>query len=445
MDLRKPPELVTMEEVTSSGSSQSLILNLSYQQHLSYYRALENNDVSDISRFIAESGRKAAMLNGWFDYGEEETLIPQTHLSRLSRPLFLAAMMGSVEVVELLIKKGADVHQQNCYSENIIHSLVAANSLDFITDGRALKLFRKLVTMQVSEELGKLLFQENVDGLRPVEMAANLGCITLYEAIHLSPNVYVTKVIEKGSFTEQWVDVTEYETCDPGNRKYWGLIGIFSFLEKEIVFTGRHGDILKCNIINLWIKQKLKSIRVPLTLSFILSLTSLFSFTIFVTNGMNLVSEPVQDMAEANNQTICVGSLPHTGNRYLYFRLKFAPSLVLVVLIFGYCILHGMTHTVSLMKESRRREKLFRSNLCAPKHMVVSYKFYKYFDMCTNIAVCLTLILTFIGSPILKSIISILVALTCVTSMWGVLFFLQTSSLLGHFTIAMQRMVSILV
>ncbi len=60
-----------------------------------------------------------------------------------------------------------------------------------------------------------------------------LGCITLYESIHLSPNVYVTKTIEKGSFNEEWIDITEYESYEAGNRRNWGPVGIFSFLDKQ--------------------------------------------------------------------------------------------------------------------------------------------------------------------------------------------------------------------
>lgn len=171
-------------------------------------------------------------------------------------------------------------------------------------------------------------------------------------------------------------------------------------------------------------------------------MTSLFAFIIFITNGMDLVSEPRRNTSQTGNENIC--SVASTGytKKPLYFRLNFASSLVLVVFMMLYCCLMGFAQ-LSTFKEMKR-EKLFTRNLQGPKNIVVRYKFYQYFDTFTNTTLCLSLVLTLRNDPGMKSFVNFLVGTSCLTSVWSVLFSLQLSPFLGHFTIAMQRMVRVL-
>ncbi len=374
---------------------------LPFDETYPYYEALETNNAEKVALILspATTQKRKALLDGQFDFGEEST-IPQTHLSRLSRPLFVATMMGAMEVVELLIKQGADVHQENCHGENIVHTLVAASALDNISEDEAVKFYQSLVTVVGKSDIHKLLFYENRDGLRPMEMAANLGCITLYEAIHLTPDVFVTKIIDKGSFKEEWIDITEYETYEAGNRRNLSPVVILSFLEKQIAFGKTPEDILKCQTINMWMDMKHKSIRVPSCLWILLSISCLFCYTIFMTNGMDLVSEPEDKMSSNSNNTQTASS--YSKNSYLYFKLPFTPSLILVVFMITYHILLALLELFGYAMQDKKGEKLLLRSLSAEKEMVVSHIFYLNFDLFTNIAIPLSLILTLINQPELK-------------------------------------------
>ncbi len=188
--------------------------------------------------------------------------------------------------------------------------------------------------------------------------------------------------------------------------------------------------------------MKHKSIRVPSCLWILLSISCLFCYTIFMTNGIDLLSEPEEKIFPNGNDTRISPS--NSANSYLYFKLPFAPSLVLVVFIITYYILMASLELFGYSREDRKREKLLLRNMSAKKEMVVTHTFFQNFDIFTNIAIPLSLILTLINEPELKPFINILVALICLTSVWGILFFLQISSLLGYFTIAMQRIVWVL-
>ena len=125
----------------------------------------------------------------------------------------------SEAILNNLLKEGADLYQVNVSNGNILHSLVAGSSFDDVLEERSVFVYKKLVSLLDENELNKLLMHENSDGLRPLEQAVNLGTLVLYEAMQLTPGVYVTKTIEKGVFKEEWIDITEYETYDPGHRR----------------------------------------------------------------------------------------------------------------------------------------------------------------------------------------------------------------------------------
>ncbi len=441
-------QIGTMKVEVFGKSEPNVSTILPFDENYSYYEALEMNNAEKVTLILYEAtgGKRKALLDGQFQFTEGSTA-PQTHLSRLSRPLLIATMMGSGEVMEILIKEGADVHQQNCYRENIVHSLVAANSLDFITDDEAVEVFHTLVNVVNTTEMRELLFHENADGFRPVEMAANFGSINLYETIHLTPDVYVTKTIVTGSFKEEWIDITEYETYEPGNRRLWSPLNAFAFLEKHGTFTKTHGDIVKCTTVNLWMEKKYRSIRVPLVVSIVFAMFAIFSYVVIVTNGMALGHELKDNLSKISNTTICSTSSQMNTHNYLYFKLPFVPSLALVVFMFIYYTLMALLELKYIFgqsKEDKRRERLFLRSLSGKKDLIVTHRFYQYFDIFTNIAIPLSLILILLNHPELKTFTNFLAAFTCLTSIWCFLFFFQMSPLLGHFTTVMQRIVWVL-
>ncbi len=440
-------QIGTMKVEVFGKSEPNVSTILLFDENYSYYEALETNNTEKVALilFQATGGKRKALQDGQFLFTDGSTA-PQTHLSRLSRPLFVATMMGSVEVVELLIKEGAGVHQQNCYSENIVHSLVAANSLDFITDDEAVEIFHTLVNVVSTTEMRELLFHENADGFMPVEKAANLGCINLYETIHLTHDVYVTKIIVTGSFKE-WIDITEHETYEPGNRRLWSPLNALEFLEKHGTYTKTHGDILKCKTVNLWMEKKYRSIRVPLVVSIVFAMFAICSYVVLITNDMDLDHELKDNSSKISNTTICSTSSQMNTHRYLYFKLPFVPSLALVVFMFIYYILMALLELKYIFgqsKEDKRRERLFLRSLSGKKDLIVTHRFYQYFDIFTNTAIPLSLTLILLNHPELKSFTNFLVAFACLTSVWCFLFFFQMSPLLGHFTTVMQRIVWVL-
>ena len=208
---------------------------LPYDQYKPYFVALRENDVRKLYQMLSKANpvEKDAMLNGVFDFGRDSFISPLT-LARLSKPLFIATVFASIDAMELLLNEGADIFQENITNGNILHSLVAGSSIDEgdTLQDRAVLIYKKLVSILDPSQMRKLLMHENSHGLRPMELAVNLGCLCLYECMQLTPGVYVTKTLDKGVLKEEWIDVTEYETYEPGHRRVKSPIFLFSFLDK---------------------------------------------------------------------------------------------------------------------------------------------------------------------------------------------------------------------
>ncbi len=257
--------LVGME--VSGNIVEKFIPVLPYHEFESYHEALQNNNMDVVASLLSQRrvSQRFALLNGEFDLGDG-SWVPLSYLSRVSRPLFMAVMTGSVEVTELLLKEGADVHQTNTHGENIIHSLVAACSLNLISTDNSIKTYKGLVSVLDFLDLKKLLLQENKTELRPLEMAANLGCVSLLETMLLTPEVYVTKIVKRGLFTEQWIDVTDYEINSEGTRKALSPLSFLSYMDAKCAFTGKYGEIIRCDTVKLWLEKAVK-IREPYILS----------------------------------------------------------------------------------------------------------------------------------------------------------------------------------
>ena len=227
---------------------------LPFEEYEHYFEALKLNEVETLEHIYLQvsSKEQKLILNGQFEFSPDISLC-NTYLVRMSRPLLVAVMMGSTDAVEYLLKQGADVFQENCFLENIFHSLVAATSLQLISEETSVSVFNWLLGKLDKPLVEQLLMHENADGLRPLEMAAHLGCIFLYEAIHLTPGVYLVKSRKSGVILEEWIDITEYELRKPGHRRNKSPLLLFSFLDKN-----RHGDVVHCDTITFWLDKKLQ-------------------------------------------------------------------------------------------------------------------------------------------------------------------------------------------
>ncbi len=178
--------------------------SLPFEEYEDYLKALKSDDVDTVTELLDQAGEKKidAMLNGTFQFAQD-TFVKKSDSTRFSKPLVVAVVAGSLAVVQVLFDRRCDVFQCNSNRENILHAVVLANYLEILSTERAMKIYKIVVSLVETPVLQKLLLSENSGGLRPVELAANLGCVSLYETIHLTPDVYVMKTKNLGFYKEE--------------------------------------------------------------------------------------------------------------------------------------------------------------------------------------------------------------------------------------------------
>ena len=119
---------------------------LLYRTHADYYDALATNDTELVNRKITQAtcAQRAAMLNGTFDFGDDETFIPRNLLANVSRPLLVAATLGSFDVAQLLLSEGSDLFQETTCGGNIVHCIVSGCVNGMTSEEDAASFYRKL-------------------------------------------------------------------------------------------------------------------------------------------------------------------------------------------------------------------------------------------------------------------------------------------------------------
>ena len=408
---------------------------LPFSSHEHYFEALAQNDVAEVKLLLtqATSFDRKEMLNGSFEFDEDELPFAHPLLTRMTKPLLVAVMKGSCAVIEYMIQQGADVLQENSKKENIIHTLAVASYFELQAEESIVSVYKELILKLDKDKIRDLLMHENCSGFRPLEMAANLGCILLYEAIQLTPNVYVVKTMKKGFLTEKWIDVSEYESYEQPNRKYKCPLALFAHLDQDIALKKIHSDILKCEVLNAWVKLKLESYGVQMFCTVLFSLFFWLCYFTLLTRG--------HKEGAVNNGT----GHQNCQEQTLYFNVSknFAFAIILFVLVFTsinfflgfagllfymFCWRHQyMEHFIT-----RKKKALANTALFMLMH-VLNYFCYLLFA-----------ILLLWDNSQENVVLSCLTVIICTIIGWSVLQLTQLSHSVGHYSIAMERMVSVL-
>ncbi len=129
---------------------------------------------------------------------------------------------------------------------------------------------------------------------------------------------------------------------------------------------------------------------------------------------------------------------------FFFFKIYDTARLITLIFLLLWFGLASIQVILGWNRKEYRMMKLYGCNLLRTKDKVVRHHFFSVMFFCTTVASILFLVLTAVDHPSVQNISHFIVIISCVTTVWNVLYFLQISSILGHFTIAMQRMVWVL-
>ena len=234
------------------------MVNLCPNNSNKWFEIIYQNNEEEAKTLLAAATREKRdlMLNGNFDFGEIDACSNEwSYTTR--KPLFLAAIFGSTEVLKLFDIYEANFCQVDEEQNNVVHSLISMCFSEPKYEGRCIAVFNVIMETISLENKKILLLSENRDGLRPLELAAHYSCLKFFKAILETPGVHISHIEQKGIQQQSWLDITEYESFETGNRRDRSVLMFLSLVEKRIFQDNEASNVFMMPVIKKWVKAKL--------------------------------------------------------------------------------------------------------------------------------------------------------------------------------------------
>lgn len=374
----------------------------------------------------------------------------------LKNPFILAAAYGSQSVLHCMLTNGCDVLQTDTYDYNVIHALIYIAYLQLHVEERANGTLLFLKEQVTKEQFENLLLSENSKGLRPLEMAAHLGTFLIFHTIFETKGVYLTRESVQGIYTTQWFDVTDYESCHPGNRRNKSPLLSLTLVDKCKVGCPHARELLTNSpaglIMRKWIDIKMACNR-PLTLVWFLIRVinaGVFCASMSLSEGLFLLQK------KRNNSSLI---LPENDTNYnmsrsgpqmdIYSEKAYGIPVPVCLLLLIYLSLFSLFSVILDLAEFVRF--YYRSDsfiLYTPKgkkRLAVHYKGYRIaqFTMSLSIfSVCVLFVVLkgdLTGVPRIIDHIFVIHSMSCIVVSFK--YFCQSTACLGPFIITFERMI----
>ena len=269
-------KIVSSSSLERSGAENCMDID-SYQF---WFDAIRNNKKDTVTEILDESDKeeKNRLLNGWFHYEDDEhaglhEIFDDSKRGnvRATRPFILTILYGSYDVLQCLLERGADPYCLEEGANNIFHVMGQMSYLFPEYEDYQIKSYTQCTSILGKERMSLLLSSENADGLRPLELAAKLGCCKLVKAMLETPGVYLTKEKTRGMVHYQWIDVTEYETTDPAmDRRGKSPLGFLALMTEKTLMKPGTMELFSWPPFQMWTKSKFHSSRLFLFMWFIM-------------------------------------------------------------------------------------------------------------------------------------------------------------------------------
>ena len=191
------------------------------------------NILNKCTHFERETFINGDFINPGLD--NDTTALPNVQYSGHSAKTSwnLAICSGSLGVIYYLINNGVNVLQKDEDKNNVLHNLVEFASLHCDSEVKCVETYQFLQFQLKYDDISELLMMENSHGLRPLELAARLATLKLFNVIFETKGVHLTEERYNGINKVQLFDVTEYERSDEHSRYQKSPIKLLLWMDKK--------------------------------------------------------------------------------------------------------------------------------------------------------------------------------------------------------------------
>ena len=400
-----------------------------------WFDAIEQDNsevVEEILRCCNER-QKRVFIDGKFVFNIPEDSLKSVKDDRLpcafERPLVLAAVFRSKEVLKIFLRCKGDVFIQDINASTVLHGIIWAVALNPSLELEYTAIYELLINTLSKDQKKHLIFLEDSEGLRPIELATRLCTFGLFQRILDTEGVYLYNKGHLGGYVCTWFDVTEYENSSHGQRCDRSPLKMLVALEKEHLKNAQNTKLLEHPAIAKWIQTKIVT-NIPYMVLWFLTR---IAYTVIIFVGATSSGEEENREISGSlykNKTFCPSPLfdvSHATSNYLaYLAMGFS-----VVIVLFDCI-DNLLHQVKFKQQDNRLYHVFGS-----RNFVVRTRFYRVCNFLLAAAVLCFHLTQLTGK---QAIYSKAYMLTNILNIWSLLFFIQLLPALGYFVTIIQRM-----
>jgi hypothetical protein len=297
-------------------------------------------------------------------------------------------------------------------------------------------LYVKLTKILSSEAVRDMLYEENNDGLRPLEFASQQSTLKLCGVIWETPGVYLKQTEPTGNGLYKLYDITDYESYALGKRHAKSPLIFFLLMDIACLNDPDIKGVFQDPFFQLWFKVK-ASTNVPFVIFW--AIIRFLHVAFYTTLDAVTIKIRVTNENSTVNNTICPNFvLDMIGNDMKSSNVQIAAALLCAYSVITLLFDVIETAYYACNKESYAMYK----NLSGPKDVVVQDQFYRLAQICTNIVIIMGTSLLLFDQPPVHLNNDLLRIAAPLLIIWSCFYFVQLLPIVGHFVITIQRMVS---
>ena len=241
--------------------------NMDMDKYSDWYEAIKSDSTEFIflSVINLSETERYKYLNGYFVFDDDGAQkVASNHFGhntmvQCQRPMTMAFVFGSRRTLAAMLEYGADPLVTESNGDTILHSVTSVASSYPDTEADLSEMYTYFMSLLTLKQQKELLYKENALGLRPLEDAAQKGCVLLLKSIFKTPGVYLIKETTSGILLSQWYDVTDYESLSSSSRRGKSPLGFLAFMTEKTLEKDGVYDLLYWKPFEHWFRIKLFS------------------------------------------------------------------------------------------------------------------------------------------------------------------------------------------
>ena len=319
------------------------------------------------------------------------------------------------QVANVLLKEGTDVLQQDCYGNNIVHSLIMQAFYHPQLEQSLVDNFNKLVTLLPFNQVKTLLRSENMYKLRAVEFAAQHGVCRMVVAIMNVPGVHLYRIQRFGIITYKWYDVTEYETSERGPVS---PLVFLTFVDKKTSTSSGYHYLHSQSVFTKWFDAKFRTNRPFIVFLFLLRLIYITTYFVY----------DMDTIPHGNSTDHCEPA----------FGIRLTPSARVGIgfYLFSHAAIVIVVTILEMISFYKIQDWSWNYNVEGKRLLEAHDAFFWSCNFCFSSILLAFVVLDY--TNIDASLFDIAHVLLPISGMWNILYFVQMLPSIGYFVITVQ-------